>query len=170
LGSGQPDVEGLAMQGAFALVYVTPEKMSSAGFVDQLIKLDRYHKKICVLAVDEAHCVSEWGHDFRKDYRSLGTVLRTGNGLDAIPIVALTATATVKVQEDIIMSLRLRDAFSAKQSFDRTNLKLSIFKKRAGGVAATFSDFVKSLAGKAVGSVPLSTPRRGLSWTKLRNS
>jgi ATP-dependent DNA helicase RecQ len=164
LGSGQPDanVEGLAMQGAFALVYVTPEKLSSAGFVDQLVKLDRYHKKICVLAVDEAHCVSEWGHDFRKDYRSLGTVLRTGNGLDAIPIVALTATATVKVQQDIITSLRLRNAFSAKQSFDRTNLKLSVFKKRAGGVAATFSDFVKSLARKAVGSTIIYAPTRSL--------
>ncbi|XP_043699015.1 ATP-dependent DNA helicase RecQ-like [Telopea speciosissima] len=118
MGSSQTDssVYGNAESGQFDIVYMTPERACSlpSRFWSNLSNVG-----ICLLAIDEAHCISEWGHDFRKEYRQLGKL--RGILLD-VPVVALTATATEKVQLDIINSLDMKDPFIAIGSFDRPNL------------------------------------------------
>jgi len=89
--------------GVCKLLYVAPESLTKEDYVDFL-----KHQKISFLAVDEAHCISEWGHDFRPEYRNLRHILqRIG---DNIPVIGLTATATPKVQEDILKNLGITDA------------------------------------------------------------
>jgi ATP-dependent DNA helicase RecQ/Werner syndrome ATP-dependent helicase len=130
LGSSQSDAmeEQRALQGDYKMIYVTPEKLASSGFLDRLAALD-----VCCVAIDEAHCVSQWGHDFRQEYRSVGKVLREGHSkLQSVPIVALTATAVPRVQQDIMDNLRLRSPHVSKQSFDRTNLEIKVVIKKSG--------------------------------------
>ncbi|EHA8590722.1 ATP-dependent DNA helicase [Cocos nucifera] len=105
-----------AESGSFDVLYMTPEKACSlpSRFWMKLLNVG-----ICLLAVDEAHCISEWGHDFRKEYKQLHTLRGL---LQSVPFVALTATATEKVRNDIICSLNMNDAYSAIGSFDRQNL------------------------------------------------
>jgi ATP-dependent DNA helicase RecQ/Werner syndrome ATP-dependent helicase len=126
LGSGQMDgtEEMRAFQGEYRLVYITPEKLTTAGFLDRLANLD-----LCCIAVDEAHCVSQWGFDFRKDYREAGNILRSHPRLAKLPIVALTATAVPRIQQDITDSLHLRSPYISKQSFDRSNLAIKVMLK-----------------------------------------
>lgn len=145
LGSAQqdPQEERKALQGDYNLIYVTPEKLATAGFLNQLAQLHA-HKPIGLFAIDEAHCVSEWGHDFRPDFRHLGKSLRDHERLAQIPILALTATAVPRVQADIMESLRLRNPLKSKQSFDRTNLKIRVLKK-TGGVFAAMQGLVEAL-------------------------
>ncbi|KAL2642869.1 hypothetical protein R1flu_010456 [Riccia fluitans] len=118
LGSAQTDltVSSRAQMGEFDILYMTPEKAcaSSASFWSSLL-----HRGVSLLAVDEAHCVSEWGHDFRPEYQNLDT-LRPH--LPRVPFVALTATATHRVREDIVNSLNLQEVFTAVSSFDRSNI------------------------------------------------
>ena len=139
LGSGQKDplAERKALNGEYQIIYCTPEKLlSGAGrFLDQVGALHTKSggKNLCLIAVDESHCVSEWGHDFRPEYRRLGRVIRGHAGLRKVPIVALTATAVPRVQTDIISSLQLRDPKIVKQSFDRDNLIITIKRKPGGG-------------------------------------
>jgi len=100
-----------------ALVYASPERLASARFRRRLREAG-----IARVAVDEAHCISQWGHDFRKDYRSLG-VLKEELG---VPTMALTATATVRVMDDIATSLRLDDPVVVRGGFERPNLSLQV--------------------------------------------
>ena len=79
------------------------------------------------MAVDEAHCISEWGHDFRPEYRNLRRIIKKIG--DNIPIIGLTATATPKVQEDILKNLAITDANTFKASFNRPNLYYEIVPK-----------------------------------------
>jgi RecQ family ATP-dependent DNA helicase len=145
LGSAQqdPQEERKALQGDYNLIYVTPEKLATAGFLNQLAQLHA-HKSIALFAIDESHCVSEWGHDFRPDFRHLGKNLRDHQGLAQIPILALTATAVPRVQLDIMQSLRLRNPLKSQQSFDRTNLKIRVLKK-SGGVSTAMQGLVEAL-------------------------
>jgi hypothetical protein len=126
LGSGQtdPTVEQKAANGDFRLVYLTPEKLGS--WHSGLMALQK-SCGICVVAVDEAHCVSEWGHDFRPAYRQLGAVLM--RVLPDVPRMALTATATPQVQEDICRQLFLRQPAITLTSFDRPNLTYHVKMK-----------------------------------------
>jgi RecQ family ATP-dependent DNA helicase len=151
LGSAQqdPQEERKAMQGKYNLIYVTPEKLSTSGFLDQLAVLHSKYKPICLFAIDESHCVSEWGHDFRPDFRHLGKNLRDHSKLQEIPILALTATAVPRVQLDIMESLRLRDPLKAQQSFDRTNLKIRVVKK-TGGISMAMQGLVEALSAPNV--------------------
>ncbi|HEX5726376.1 MAG TPA: ATP-dependent DNA helicase RecQ [Longimicrobiaceae bacterium] len=103
-----------AARGAFKLVYVAPERFDSESFQRRLAQLS-----VSLLAVDEAHCVSEWGHDFRPSYLRLGEVRER---LGRPPIAALTATATEEVRRDIVRQLGLRDAAVLVTGFDRRNL------------------------------------------------
>lgn len=105
--------------GMYQILYVAPERLSNQMFLKSIANLN-----IPLIAVDEAHCISEWGHDFRSDYRKISSFIER---IKPRPIVAaLTATATPKVQQDIIDSLGLRSPLKAISSFDRSNLSLSV--------------------------------------------
>ncbi|XP_011080608.1 uncharacterized protein LOC105163818 [Sesamum indicum] len=122
LSSAQTDrnVHTNAESGQFDILYMTPEKacMLTASFWSRLLE-----SGICLFAVDEAHCISEWGHNFRVEYKQLD---KLRDVLSNIPFVALTATATEKVRGDIINSLKLQNPHVTIGSFDRKNLFYSV--------------------------------------------
>eukprot|EP00929_Paragymnodinium_shiwhaense_P001356 TRINITY_DN101584_c0_g1_i1.p1 TRINITY_DN101584_c0_g1~~TRINITY_DN101584_c0_g1_i1.p1 ORF type:complete len:903 (-),score=223.70 TRINITY_DN101584_c0_g1_i1:336-3044(-) len=127
LGSAQadPQVETDVVNGKYRLVYLTPEKLTGSF----LGRLQNLHSRqgLSLLAVDEAHCISDWGHDFRPSFRELRKVRES---LPQLPIMALTATAVDRVQTDIVQQLGLRsDTYIARSSFDRTNLKIACTRK-----------------------------------------
>ncbi|WP_422081098.1 DNA helicase RecQ [Ulvibacterium sp.] len=128
-------------EGITKLLYVAPESLTKDEYVDFLQSV-----KISFVAVDEAHCISEWGHDFRPEYRNLKTIVnRLG---DAIPLIGLTATATPKVQEDIIKNLGIMDAKVFKASFNRPNLFYEV-RPKTENVDADIIRFVKQNTGKS---------------------
>ncbi|MEZ5957083.1 MAG: DNA helicase RecQ [Hyphomonadaceae bacterium] len=110
-----------AREGQLDLLYVSPEGLFAQGFLDFLEQCP-----IALIAIDEAHCVSQWGHDFRPDYRALGQL---ANRFPGVPRMAVTATADLKTQADIRTQLRLEHAQSFIASFDRPNLVLSAERK-----------------------------------------
>ena len=127
--------------GVTKLLYVAPESLTKEEYVDFLRSV-----KLSFVAVDEAHCISEWGHDFRPEYRNLkGIINRLG---DDIPIIGLTATATPKVQEDIIKNLGINDAEVFKASFNRPNLFYEV-RPKTQNVDADIIRFVKQHQGKS---------------------
>ena len=153
LGSAQKDlsVEARALQGGFKLVYLTPEKLCSDGFMSQIQTLV-HSGRVGLLAIDEAHCISEWGHDFRPSYKLLGGFRDAYPG---VPLVCLTATAAPKVQASIQETLSLASPFIASKSFDRTNLHIKVRRKILGeSLPHHFDPLVKELCamGKAAGS------------------
>ena len=113
-------VQGLR-EGRYRLLYAAPERIRMPGFFDALAGWNP-----AMLAVDEAHCVSEWGHDFRPEYRQLRE-LRTR--FPALPLMALTATATERVRADIVQQLALRDPRCYVASFNRPNLSYRVLPK-----------------------------------------
>jgi ATP-dependent DNA helicase RecQ/Werner syndrome ATP-dependent helicase len=130
LGSSQRDtsIERRALvDGEFPLVFLTPEKICSGNVLDQVELLS-----LSVIAIDEAHCVSEWGHDFRKEYRQLCRI-RSRKMLSDVPILTLTGTATPRVRQDIISSLLLRNPLVQVYSNDRDNLRLEVHRKPKNG-------------------------------------
>ncbi|MEO1010884.1 MAG: DNA helicase RecQ [Bacteroidota bacterium] len=129
-------------QGITKLLYVAPESLTKDEYVNFLQAVE-----ISFVAVDEAHCISEWGHDFRPEYRNLKSIVgRLGE--DNIPIIGLTATATPKVQEDIIKNLGILDAKVFKASFNRPNLFYEV-RPKTGNVDADIIRFVKQNSGKS---------------------
>src|SRR5215470_489100 len=108
--------------GRYDLVYVAPERFRSGRFVEMMARV-----KPALLAVDEAHCISEWGHDFRPDYARLGHARRQ---LGSPPCIALTATATDLVRRDIADQLDLRDPAQFVTGFDRPNLIYRVIDTR----------------------------------------
>ncbi len=110
-----------AREGQLDLLYVSPEGLFAQGFLDFLEQCP-----IALIAIDEAHCVSQWGHDFRPDYRALGQL---ANRFPGVPRMAVTATADLKPQADIRAQLKLEHAKSFIASFDRPNLVLSAERK-----------------------------------------
>lgn len=127
--------------GVTKLLYVAPESLTKEENVDFLKGVE-----LSFVAVDEAHCISEWGHDFRPEYRNLrGIINRLG---DDIPIIGLTATATPKVQEDIIKNLGMTDAKVFKASFNRPNLFYEV-RPKTKEVDADIIRFVKQNQGKS---------------------
>ncbi|XP_066364352.1 LOW QUALITY PROTEIN: ATP-dependent DNA helicase Q-like SIM [Miscanthus floridulus] len=151
LGSGQPDscVEGKAMAGMYKIVYVCPETI--LRLMEPLKKLAE-KPGIALFAIDEVHCVSKWGHDFRPDYRRL-SVLRENFSSSKlkflkhdIPLMALTATATIPVREDIIKSLKMsKDTTIVLTSFFRPNLRFSV--KHSKTSASSYGKDFQELIG-----------------------
>ncbi len=127
--------------GVTKLLYVAPESLTKEEYVEFLLE-----QTISFVAIDEAHCISEWGHDFRPEYRNLKTIIqRIG---DNIPIIGLTATATPKVQEDILKNLGIQNANTFKASFNRPNLYYEI-RPKTKNVDADIIRFVKEHEGKS---------------------
>lgn len=127
--------------GITKLLYVAPESLAKEDNIE-FLKLQH----ISFMAVDEAHCISEWGHDFRPEYRNLKRIIEKIG--DNIPIIGLTATATPKVQEDILKNLGMTDANTFKASFNRPNLYYEILPKTAQ-VDNDIIRFVKKNEGKS---------------------
>jgi ATP-dependent DNA helicase RecQ len=115
------EIEQQAIDGTLKLLYVAPERIGSASFQAFLDKLN-----VSLLAIDEAHCISEWGHDFRPDYRNLK---KLRDRFSRIPAIALTATATEKVRADIVHQLDLHKAETFISSFNRSNLGYTVQPK-----------------------------------------
>ena len=109
------------LNGVVKLLYVAPESLTKESNVDFLQKAN-----ISFVAIDEAHCISEWGHDFRPEYRKIRQII---DNLGQLPIIALTATATPKVQQDIQRNLQMEDASVFKTSFNRPNLYYEVRPK-----------------------------------------
>ena len=107
--------------GITKLLYVAPESLTKEEYIEFLNSV-----KISFVAIDEAHCISEWGHDFRPEYRNLRNIVRL---LGDVPMIGLTATATPKVQEDILKNLDMPDANTFKASFNRPNLYYEVRTK-----------------------------------------
>ena len=110
--------------GTIKLLYLSPERLASENFSEALSDL-----KISLIAVDEAHCVSMWGHDFRPDYRKLKLLKKK---FPKVPFGAFTATATPKVREDIRVQLELENPLELVGSFDRPNLIYRVFRRQSG--------------------------------------
>ena len=133
------EVRNDLLSGATKLLYVAPESLTKAENVAMLKEI-----KISFYAVDEAHCISEWGHDFRPEYRRIRNIVEE---IGTAPIIALTATATPKVQSDILKNLGMNDATVFKSSFNRPNLYYEIRDK--SDPKRDIIKYIKQNAGKS---------------------
>jgi ATP-dependent DNA helicase RecQ len=125
--------------GVTKMLYVAPESLTKQEYVDFLTSVE-----VSFFAIDEAHCISEWGHDFRPEYRRLREIFER---ISNVPIIALTATATPKVQYDIQKNLNMLDAVVYKSSFNRDNLFYEIRPKR--DVEKQIVRYIKNKQGKS---------------------
>jgi len=128
------------LQGALQFLFVAPERLRVPGFSEMLAK-----RRLSLIAIDEAHCISQWGHDFRPDYRMLGDHLPgLRGGDDAAPVVALTATATPSVQADILAQLGMVKPVKFIHGFRRDNLAIEVVElpvpDRAGTICSLLAD------------------------------
>ncbi|MDP2540545.1 ATP-dependent DNA helicase RecQ [Tenacibaculum discolor] len=126
--------------GITKLLYVAPESLIKEEYAEFLRR-----QKISFVAIDEAHCISEWGHDFRPEYRNLRNIIKQ---IDNVPIIGLTATATEKVQEDILKTLGMTDANVFKASFNRANLFYEV-RPKTKEVEKDIIRFIKQRPGKS---------------------
>lgn len=121
------------------LLYIAPERFAMPGFLDTLKAVP-----VSLFAIDEAHCISEWGHDFRPDYLSLSIIPKV---FPRVPIAAFTATATARVQEDIGRKIGLRSPFTVRASFNRPNLFYQVVRKER--VESQIMDFLMRRPGES---------------------
>ncbi|MEO8236846.1 MAG: DNA helicase RecQ [Flavobacterium sp.] len=126
--------------GLTKLLYVAPESLTKEEYVAFLQSVP-----ISFVAIDEAHCISEWGHDFRPEYRNLKNIIKQ---LGNVPIIGLTATATPKVQEDILKNLDMSDANTFKASFNRPNLYYEV-RTKTKNIESDIIRFIKQHKGKS---------------------
>jgi len=126
--------------GLTKLLYVAPESLTKEEYVAFLQSVP-----ISFVAIDEAHCISEWGHDFRPEYRNLRNIIKQ---LGKVPIIGLTATATPKVQEDILKNLDMADANTFKASFNRPNLYYEV-RTKTKNIESDIIRFIKQHKGKS---------------------
>lgn len=128
--------------GATKLLYIAPETLKKDETIDFLKSIN-----ISFVAVDEAHCISEWGHDFRPEYRRIKQMIKE---IKDVPMMALTATATPKVQQDIQKNLQMGDALVYKSSFNRTNLYYEVRPKgKKNDVLKDLVSYIKTRKGKS---------------------
>ena len=128
------------LSGKTKMLYVAPESLTKEDYIQFLQTV-----KISFVAIDEAHCISEWGHDFRPEYRNLRSIIKQ---LGDVPIIGLTATATPKVQEDILKNLDMPNANTFKASFNRPNLYYEI-RPKTKNVQGDLIRFIKQHKGKS---------------------
>jgi ATP-dependent DNA helicase RecQ len=126
--------------GITKLLYVAPESLTKEEYIEFLKSVP-----ISFIAIDEAHCISEWGHDFRPEYRNLRTIIKH---LGDVPVIGLTATATPKVQEDILKNLDMSDATTFKASFNRPNLYYEV-RTKTKNIESDIIRFIKQHKGKS---------------------
>ena len=126
--------------GITKLLYVAPESLTKEEYIEFLKTVP-----ISFVAIDEAHCISEWGHDFRPEYRNLRTIIKH---LGDVPVIGLTATATPKVQEDILKNLDMSDANTFKASFNRPNLYYEV-RTKTKNIESDIIRFIKQHKGKS---------------------
>ncbi|OYQ32132.1 DNA helicase RecQ [Flavobacterium cyanobacteriorum] len=126
--------------GITKLLYVAPESLTKEEYITFLRSV-----KLSFVAIDEAHCISEWGHDFRPEYRNLRSIIRQ---LGDVPVIGLTATATPKVQEDILKNLDMPDANTFKASFNRPNLYYEV-RPKTKNVESDIIRFIRQHKGKS---------------------
>lgn len=126
--------------GLTKLLYVAPESLTKEEYVQFLQSVP-----ISFVAIDEAHCISEWGHDFRPEYRNLRHIIKQ---LGDVPVIGLTATATPKVQEDILKNLDMSDARTFKASFNRPNLFYEV-RTKTKNIESDIIRFIKQHKGKS---------------------
>ncbi len=126
--------------GLTKLLYVAPESLTKEEYVAFLKTVP-----ISFVAIDEAHCISEWGHDFRPEYRNLKQIIKQ---LGDVPVIGLTATATPKVQEDILKNLDMSDAKTFKASFNRPNLYYEV-RTKTKNIESDIIRFIKQHKGKS---------------------
>src|SRR5664279_1621615 len=129
------------VKGKTKLLYVAPETITKEENIDFLKSIE-----ISFYAIDEAHCISEWGHDFRPEYRRLRPIIEAIG--QKVPVIALTATATPKVQQDIQKNLAMADATLFKASFNRPNLYYEV-RPKTKNVVKDIIKFIKSNSGKS---------------------
>lgn len=127
-------------KGITKLLYVAPESLIKEDYIEFL-----QAQNISFVAIDEAHCISEWGHDFRPEYRNLRSIIQK---IDDVPIIGLTATATEKVQEDILKTLGMVDAKTFKASFNRPNLFYDV-RPKTKNIDGDIIRFISSHANKS---------------------
>jgi ATP-dependent DNA helicase RecQ len=128
------------VKGITKLLYVAPESLIKEEYIDFL-----KNQNISFVAIDEAHCISEWGHDFRPEYRNLRNIIQK---IDDVPLIGLTATATQKVQEDIIKTLGMSNANTFKASFNRPNLFYEV-RPKTKNINSDIIRFVRQFPGKS---------------------
>ncbi len=126
--------------GITKLLYVAPESLIKEEYIEFLQR-----QTISFVAIDEAHCISEWGHDFRPEYRNLRAIIEK---IDKVPIIGLTATATEKVEEDILKTLGMSNANTFKASFNRPNLFYDV-RPKTKNVNADIIRFIRQHTGKS---------------------
>ena len=126
--------------GVTKLLYVAPESLTKEEYIQFLQSV-----KLSFVAIDEAHCISEWGHDFRPEYRNLRNIVRQ---LGDVPMIGLTATATPKVQEDILKNLDMPNANTFKASFNRPNLYYEV-RTKTKNIESDIIRFIKQHKGKS---------------------
>ncbi|PIM99694.1 ATP-dependent DNA helicase [Handroanthus impetiginosus] len=110
----------------YKLLYVTPEKVAKSDVLLRQLESLHARESLARIVIDEAHCVSQWGHDFRPDYQGLGILKKK---FPTVPVLALTATATISVKEDVVQALGLENCIVFRQSFNRPNLRYSVVPK-----------------------------------------
>ncbi|MDO9274894.1 MAG: ATP-dependent DNA helicase RecQ, partial [Lutibacter sp.] len=127
-------------KGITKLLYVAPESLIKEEYIDFL-----KNQNISFVAIDEAHCISEWGHDFRPEYRNLRNIIQK---IDDVPLIGLTATATQKVHEDFIKTLGMSNANTFKASFNRPNLFYEV-RPKTKNINSDIIRFVRQFPGKS---------------------
>jgi ATP-dependent DNA helicase RecQ len=136
-GESRPRLRGLH-NGEFRLLYVAPERLMLSGFLDDLKQWN-----VNLFAIDEAHCISEWGHDFRPEYRQIASLR---DAFPGVPVMALTATATERVRGDIVRQLRVKDPACYLASFNRPNLTYRVAAK--AGAYDQILSFIRARKGE----------------------
>jgi ATP-dependent DNA helicase RecQ len=152
-GAQQTQVSGRLGRNELDLIYISPERFAIDSFLRLLRRVN-----LSFFAIDEAHCISEWGHDFRPDYLNLSQIIKV---FPDVHVAAFTATATRRVQADIIDRLQLRNPHVVRSSFNRPNLYYRVVPKE--NPAAQIADFVRGHAGEA--GIIYRTTRRSVDAT-----